>query len=58
MKKGKSQVFYNLQQKFPVVAVVGLGKQDSSFNEEEQIDEGKENIRVAASGKFVFIIVS
>ncbi|KAJ9583054.1 hypothetical protein L9F63_022596, partial [Diploptera punctata] len=49
VKKGKSQIFYNIQKEFPVVAVVGLGKENAGYNEQEEIDEGKENIRVAAS---------
>lgn len=49
VKKGKSQIFYNLQKQFPVVAVVGLGKEDAAYNEQEEIDESKENIRIAAS---------
>lgn len=49
VKKGKGQVFYNLGSQFPVIAVVGLGKNDCSYNEQEDIDEGQENIRIAAS---------
>ncbi|PSN44772.1 Cytosol aminopeptidase, partial [Blattella germanica] len=49
IKKGNGQVFYNLKQQFPVVAVVGLGKENSSYNENEEIDEGSENVRIAAA---------
>ena len=50
MKKGKGQVFYHLGSQFPVIAVVGLGKNGCSYNEQEDIDEGQENVRIAASG--------
>lgn len=50
MKKGKGQVFYHLGSQFPVIAVVGLGKNGCSYNEQENIDEGQENVRIAASG--------
>lgn len=50
MKKGKGQVFYRLGSQFPVIAVVGLGKNGCSYNEQEDIDEGQENVRIAASG--------
>ncbi|XP_066990909.2 cytosol aminopeptidase [Anabrus simplex] len=49
LKKGKARVFYNLQPEFPVVAAVGLGKKDASYNELEELDEQKEAIRVAAA---------
>jgi len=49
VKKGKGQVFYHLGSQFPVIAVVGLGKNGCSYNEQEDIDEGQENVRNAAS---------
>jgi hypothetical protein len=49
VKQGKGQVFYNLGSEFPVIAVVGLGKDDADYNEQEDIDEGRENVRIAAS---------
>jgi hypothetical protein len=54
VKKGKGQVFYNLGSQFPVIAVVGLGKNGCSYNEQEDIDEGQENVRIAASGMLSF----
>lgn len=44
-KKGKAKIFYNLHKDFPVVTVVGLGSPDASFNEAEDLDEKRENIR-------------
>jgi aminopeptidase len=50
LKKGKGQVFYKLGSQFPVTAVVGLGKDGAGYNEEEDIDEGQENVRIGAAG--------
>ncbi|KDR15938.1 hypothetical protein L798_09865, partial [Zootermopsis nevadensis] len=47
--KGKGQVFYNLGSQFPVIAVVGLGLDGADYDEQEDIDEGQENVRIAAS---------
>lgn len=49
MDKGKGQVFYNLGSQFPVIAVVGLGLDGADYDEQEDIDEGQENVRIAAS---------
>ncbi|KAK7868803.1 hypothetical protein R5R35_003644 [Gryllus longicercus] len=46
--KGKSRIFYNLTSEFPVVSVVGLGNENACYNEEEQLHEDKEAVRVAA----------
>jgi len=54
VKKGRGQVFYHLGSQFPVIAVVGLGKNGCSYNEQEDIDEGQENVRIAASGMSSF----
>lgn len=43
-------MFYNQDSEFPVTAVVGLGTEDAGYNEQEEIDEKLENIRIAASG--------
>jgi hypothetical protein len=51
VKKGKGQIFYKLGPQFPVIAVVGLGKDGAGYNEEEDIDEGQENVRIGAAGK-------
>lgn len=50
LKGGKVRVLYNLNQEFPAVAVVGLGKANAGFNEQEEVDEGKEAVRTAAAG--------
>lgn len=44
-KKGKAKVFYNVHPDYPVVTVVGLGNQNAGFNEAEDLDEKRENIR-------------
>ncbi|XP_069679647.1 cytosol aminopeptidase-like [Periplaneta americana] len=49
VKVGKGQLFYNLDPQFPVVSVVGLGKEGTGYNEQENIHEGRENARIAAS---------
>ena len=41
-------VFNNLGCEFVSVAVAGLGAQNACFNEEEELNEKKENVRIAA----------
>lgn len=48
-KKGQVRIFYNLETDISSVAVVGLGQQCQGYDVFEQIDEGKESIRVAAA---------
>lgn len=54
-KKGKPKTFYNLHTDYPVVSVVGLGSSNASFNEAEDLDEKRENIRssIAIAAKSV-----
>lgn len=54
-KKGKVKVYYNLHADYPVVAVVGLGSQDVGYNESEDLDERRENVRssIAVGAKSV-----
>lgn len=54
-KKGKAKLFYGLHQDYPVVSVVGLGSPDAAYNEVEDIDEKRENIRssIAIAAKSV-----
>ena len=54
-KKGRAKTFYNLHPDYPVVSVVGLGSKDAAFNETEDIDEKRENIRssIAVAAKSV-----
>ncbi|XP_078698231.1 cytosol aminopeptidase-like [Branchiostoma floridae x Branchiostoma belcheri] len=49
IKKGKSRVFYGLDETYSAVAVVGLGAQGLGVNELEGFHEGKENLRAAAA---------
>lgn len=50
-KIGDSRLFYGLHADYPSVAVVSLGKKDVGYNEQEELDEGRENIRVAVGGR-------
>jgi aminopeptidase len=47
-KKGTVFVFNNLGTEFEAVAVSGLGDENAGFNEDEELNEKKENIRIAA----------
>jgi len=48
-KKGKVRVFYGLDSEFGSVAVVSLGKQGAGYNAAEEVEEGKENVRIAVA---------
>lgn len=54
-RKGKVKLHYNVHADYPVVAIVGLGSKDAGFNEAEDIDERRENIRssVAIAAKSI-----
>lgn len=54
-KKGKAKTFYNLHPDYPVVSVVGLGSPDAGFNDSEDLDEKRENVRssIASAAKSV-----
>ncbi|EDW80048.1 uncharacterized protein Dwil_GK12271 [Drosophila willistoni] len=45
---GRGKVFNNIDVEFRSVALVGLGLEGIGFNELEMLDEGMENVRVAA----------
>ncbi|XP_030372176.1 cytosol aminopeptidase [Scaptodrosophila lebanonensis] len=45
---GRGKVFNNIDPDYRCVAVVGLGLEGIGFNELEMLDEGMENVRVAA----------
>ncbi|KAH8415506.1 hypothetical protein KR222_001215, partial [Zaprionus bogoriensis] len=45
---GRGKVFNNLDPEFQSIALVGLGLEGIGFNELEMMDEGLENVRVAA----------
>lgn len=52
--KGCARVFWGLDEEYYVgVAVVGLGKKNLGINQLEEVHEGKENIRIAAAGKYL-----
>ena len=48
-KKGKCRVFYGQDEEHGGIAVVSLGKQNAGYNELEEVDEGRENVRTAVS---------
>lgn len=48
-KKGQIRIFYNLEEEFSSVALVGLGRECQGYEVFEQMDEGKEAIRAAAA---------
>jgi len=48
--KGKSRILYDLSPEWQIAAVIGLGPVDAGFNELEEVDEKRENIRAAVAG--------
>uniref|UniRef100_A0A0P4VSA6 Cytosol aminopeptidase n=1 Tax=Scylla olivacea TaxID=85551 RepID=A0A0P4VSA6_SCYOL len=52
LKAGKSRVLYGVSEEFPVVAVVGLGEQNLSYDPIEERDESKEAIRTAVAAGY------
>lgn len=48
-KKGEVRIFYNLEDEFASVALVGLGQECQGYDVFEQMDEGKEAIRLASA---------
>ena len=49
-KSGKSCILYGLDDVYTHVAVVKLGSHSANFNELEEIDERRENVRIAMAG--------
>lgn len=47
LKKSKCRVFYDMISNYPVVAVVGLGPNNAGYNDLEEVEEDRENIRTA-----------
>lgn len=45
---GECRILYDIDPLFPIVCVVGLGVECAGYNEDEQMDLGKENVRIAA----------
>ncbi|XP_030383836.1 cytosol aminopeptidase [Scaptodrosophila lebanonensis] len=46
---GKGLLFSGLEGEYNAVAVVGVGASNASYNELEELDEGMENVRIAAA---------
>ena len=44
-------MLYGLDEEYPSIAVVSLGKKGTGYNELEELDEGRENVRRAVAGK-------
>lgn len=44
-RKGKAKTFYDLHADYKVVSVVGLGSKEAGFNQLEDLDEKRENVR-------------
>lgn len=53
LKRGKVRVFHDLCPEYNTIAVVGLGKQELGYNEQEEIYEDREAVRIAAAGELV-----
>src|SRR5205085_2694317 len=46
---GECRIFYDIDPLFPIICVVGLGVECAGYDEDEQMDKGKENVRIAAA---------
>src|SRR6266487_2888155 len=49
LKKAKCRIFYDLNDQYPLVSVVGLGPHNATYNELEEVDEDRENVRNAVA---------
>ncbi|KRZ07724.1 Cytosol aminopeptidase [Trichinella zimbabwensis] len=49
LKDGKCRMFYGISDKFDALAVVGIGKQGEEYVEEEDLHQGRENVRRAVA---------
>ena len=49
---GNVRTFFRLTTEYPVVTVVGLGPEEATINEEEQINEKRENVRAATAAGY------
>ncbi|XP_060656113.1 cytosol aminopeptidase-like [Drosophila nasuta] len=52
---GKGRMFSNVDKEFSSVAVIGVGPQNAGLDEEENIDLGMENTRIAAAAGARFL---
>ncbi|KAL3865077.1 hypothetical protein ACJMK2_006710 [Sinanodonta woodiana] len=50
LKKGDNRVLFDNNAGFSSVVVCCVGKKEAGFNEQEQLDEGRDNIRTAVAG--------
>ena len=48
-KIGECRLIYNIEPNFSVVAICGLGEKCLGYDSHEQLDEGKEAVRIAAA---------
>lgn len=46
---GSTRIFWNVTEKFPIIAVTGLGNPAETIDPNEQLDMKKENVRVGVS---------
>ncbi|XP_059148774.1 cytosol aminopeptidase-like [Physella acuta] len=46
---GKVRLLYGLDETYSTVTVANLGKQDEGYDDTEQVDQGKENVRTAVA---------
>lgn len=49
LKKGKTRIMLGLSEEYPVISLVSAGPMDAGVNKVEQLDEKKENIRLAVA---------
>ncbi|XP_064631464.1 cytosol aminopeptidase-like [Lineus longissimus] len=50
LKKGQSRLLYGIDDEFPSVAVVGLGKKSRGYDEQEEIFTHRDSVREAVAG--------
>lgn len=44
-------MLYGIGEAYSTIAVANLGKQDAGYDADEQVDQGKENVRTAVASK-------
>jgi hypothetical protein len=52
LKKGQSRLLYGVDDEFTSVALVGLGKKNKGYDEQEEIYSHRDNIRGAVAGRY------
>uniref|UniRef100_A0A5S6QKI9 Cytosol aminopeptidase n=1 Tax=Trichuris muris TaxID=70415 RepID=A0A5S6QKI9_TRIMR len=53
LKEGKVRIFYDIGEAFDAVAVVGIGNVGDGYLSSEQLDKGRENVRLATAAASV-----